>query len=200
MTIQYYFGLTSPYSFMGHERLYDIAAKHGADVALRPVRMGDVMAVSGGVPVKQRAAQRQAYRLVELARWRKHLGMEFHLEPAHFPAPDGDAALRVIAADALGLPAQKLALAYMRAVWVEQRNIGDAATVDAIVKEVGESEGFDAQAVIARAVGPETTGAYDRYTEEAISAQVFGAPTYLYQGEMFWGQDRLDFLEQALRG
>ena len=146
------------------------------------------------MPLAKRASQRQAYRLKELARWREFRGVPLNIHPKFFPAPADDAARLIIAADlALGTAAGlNLAQALMRAVWAEERNIGDADTRAAIVAE----QGLDATALAA--VANQAATAFDAYTEEAIAAQVFGAPWYLVEGEPFWGQDRLEFVERAL--
>jgi 2-hydroxychromene-2-carboxylate isomerase len=193
-SVHYFFTPVSPWTYMGHARFVQMAEQHGARILLRPVDLGRVFPVSGGLPLAKRAAQRQTYRLKELARWREFRGVPLNIHPKFFPAPADDAARLIIAADlALGTAAGlKLAEAIMRAVWAEERNIGDAQTRAAIVAE----QGLDAAALAA--VADQAATAFDAYTEEAIAAQVFGAPWYLVEGEPFWGQDRLEFVERAL--
>jgi len=193
-TVHYFFTPVSPWTYMGHARFVQMAQDHGARILLRPVDLGRVFPVSGGLPLAKRASQRQAYRLKELARWREFRGVPLNIHPKFFPEPADDAARLIIAADlALGTAAGlNLAQALMRAVWAEERNIGDADTRAAIVAE----QGLDATALAA--VANQAATAFDAYTEEAIAAQVFGAPWYLVEGEPFWGQDRLEFVERAL--
>src|SRR5450755_1985467 len=120
--IDYYFTPISPYTYLGHDRLLEIAAKHGATIAVKPVDYGRIFPLSGGLPLKQRAPQRQAYRLLELERWSKHLGMALNVQPKHFPVPPDAAAKWIIAAQARGeADALRLAGALLRAVWAEQR-------------------------------------------------------------------------------
>jgi 2-hydroxychromene-2-carboxylate isomerase len=194
--LQYYMTPASPWTYLGHPRFTDMAARYGATIQLRPVDYGKVFAQSGGLPLAKRAPQRQSYRLVELPRWSKHLSMPLNLHPKHFPVPPNDAAQRIIAADlAEGTgPAMTLAFALMRAVWAEERDVSDPHTLAAIVADCG----LDAARLAAKA--DEAREAYDRYTDEAIAMQVFGAPWYVLDGEPFWGQDRLDFLARALEG
>jgi 2-hydroxychromene-2-carboxylate isomerase len=194
--LQYYMTPASPWTYFGHSRFTDLAARHGATIQLRPVDYGKVFPQSGGLPLPKRAPQRQAYRLVELQRWSRHLDIPLNVHPKHFPVPPNDAAQRIIAADlAEGTgPAMALAFAVMRAVWVEDRDIADPDTLAAIVAACG----LDAARLAARA--DEARDAYDRYTDEAIEKQVFGAPWYVLDGEPFWGQDRLEFLARALEG
>lgn len=192
--IDYYFTPVSPWTYLGHTRFTDMLAKYGAEVLVKPVDFGKVFPVSGGLPLKQRAPQRQAYRMMELRRFREHTGLPLTLEPKYFPAPAEDAAVLIIAADRLHgtQKAMTLAGALLRACWTEERNIADAQTLTQIATE----QGLDPVALRERAA--EARGAYEAYTQEAIERQVFGAPTYRYRDELFWGQDRLDFLERAL--
>jgi 2-hydroxychromene-2-carboxylate isomerase len=193
-TVRYFFTPVSPWTYLGHERFVAIARRTGALVLVRPVDLGRVFPVSGGLPLGKRAPQRQAYRLHELARWRDALGVPLNLHPKHFPVPADLAAKTIVAADlAAGTDAAlSLAGALMRACWAEERDVSDPATVAAVVAE----RGLDAGALAARA--DEASKAFDAYTQEAIDAQVFGAPWYQVGDEPFWGQDRLEFVERAL--
>jgi len=195
-TIDYYMSHSSPWTYMGHDRFAAIARAAGASVNLRPADYGRVFAVSGGLPLKQRPVQRQAYRMMELKRWRAHLGVPLNLEPRFFPFDPNAAALLTIAALAQqGTEAgMQLTSAILRGCWAEEKNMADADTLVA----TADALGLKGAALLDLSCKPETAAAYQRNNEEAIAAQVFGAPTYIYQGELFWGQDRLDFLERAL--
>ena len=193
--IDYYFSPVSPWTYLGHARLREIARRHGATIAVKPVDYGRVFPVSGGLPLKQRAPQRQAYRMVELRRWREFLGVPIQLEPRFFPV-SADLAAKTIIAAAPGGSEKQLDLAHgiMRACWEEDRDISQAATLEA----VGTACGLDGAALVAAATQAAAQAEYDRLTQEAIELQVFGAPTYVVAGEPFWGQDRLDFVDRAL--
>lgn len=193
-TVDYYFTPASPWTYLGHARFVAMAARHGARIAVKPIDLGRVFPISGGLPLPKRAPQRQAYRLKELARWRDFLGVPLNLHPKHFPVPADDAARLIVAADLAAGNAAALTLsgALMRAVWAEERDISDAATRAAIVAECG----LDAAALAARA--DEAASRFDAFTAEAIERQVFGAPWFVIDGEPFWGQDRLEFVERAL--
>jgi len=194
-TVDYYFTPVSPYVYLGHERFVAMAKANGAHVAVKPVDLGRVFGVSGGLPLKQRAPQRQAYRLIELARWSKLLGVPLNPQPKHFPAP-GDLASRWILAAAEQGADHALALTggIGRAIWAEDRNVAEAATLG----EIATAHGLDAAGLARRAAENEIGERYDELTEEAIAHQMFGAPWYVYRGEPFWGQDRLDFLDREL--
>ncbi|MFY9316372.1 MAG: 2-hydroxychromene-2-carboxylate isomerase [Burkholderiales bacterium] len=186
--VDYYLTPTSPWSYLGHERFAQIAKKHGATVAVKPVDYGVIFPQSGGLPLAKRAPQRQAYRLQELARWREHLGVPLNIHPKFFPADPAPAACLICAA-----PEEKrMALAgdCLRAVWAGEKNIADPGVLAEIAARhrIGD-------AAVAVTKGK---ALYDSYTQEALARQVFGAPTYVCGSELFWGQDRLDFLDRAL--
>jgi 2-hydroxychromene-2-carboxylate isomerase len=193
--VDYYIAVVSPYVYLGHDRFVALAAKHGATIAVKPINLGEVFPVSGGLPLAKRAPQRQAYRLVELRRWSKFLGKPMHVEPKYFPV-SGDLATNLILAalDDGAAPALALVGAYGRAVWEQQRNIADPAVVEAIAGECG----LPGAALATRGNSPEIAAKYAAFTQEAIDRGVFGAPTYVYRDELYWGQDRLDFLDRAL--
>jgi len=191
-TVDYYLSLNSPWTYLGHERFMAIAAKAGAAVRLWPVDFSVIFPSTGGLPVGKRSPQRQAYRLQELARWRDFLGVPLNLHPAHWPADDGVATGLVMAARDDGLDAARLAGAFMRAVWAEERDIGDEATALAIAAE----QGVDGAPLLARVA--DRLAQRDRDSRDAIEKGVFGAPSYVIGDQIFWGQDRLDFVERAL--
>ena len=193
--VDYYFTPVSPYSYLGHDRFVALARRHGAAIAVKPIDLGKVFPVSGGVPLKQRAPQRQAYRLVELERWSSYLGIPLNLHPAHFPVPAEPSSRWILAALEQGVDtALAFAGSLGRAVWAEERDIADVETLAALAR----SQGLDVAALDERANAPDIATRYDVLSQEAIDRGVFGAPTYVYAGELFWGQDRLDFLDRAL--
>jgi 2-hydroxychromene-2-carboxylate isomerase len=193
--IDYYFTPVSPFMYLGHDRFVAIAKKHGATIAVKTINLGDVFPVSGGLPLSKRAPQRQAYRLLELKRWAEHRNVALHTQPRFFPVNGDLASAWILAAQEQGVT-QALALtaAVGRAIWEQQRDVAAEATLSAIAGE----QGMDAAALGRRAAAPEIGARYKALTQEAIERQVFGAPTYIYRDELFWGQDRLDFLDRAL--
>jgi len=197
-TVDYYFSPMSPWTYLGHARFAEMAQRHGARINVKPADYGKVFPVSGGLPLAKRAPQRQAYRLVELKRFRDHLKLPLNLQPKYFPVPTDLAAQFIVAAGRAGGSdaAMRLAGALLRACWAEERNIGDAETLGAICRE----QGLDAVALAAAAQSDAVKAEYEAYTAEAVARNVFGAPSYVIDGEIFWGQDRLDFVERALAG
>jgi 2-hydroxychromene-2-carboxylate isomerase len=193
VTVDYYLSLNSPWTWLGHERFMAMATKAGATVNLRPVDFSLIFPKTGGVPVPQRPPQRQAYRMQELKRWRSLLEIPLNLQPAHWPADDKLATGLVIAAREAGLDAARLAGAYMRAVWAEERNIGDEATALAIAAEQ-DIDGAELLPQMEQCLAMREVDSLAAMNER----NVFGAPSYVIGDEVYWGQDRLDFVQRAL--
>ena len=195
-SVDYYFAPQSPWAYLGHQRFHQILTKAGASVRVMPIDLGGkVFPISGGLPLGQRAPQRQAYRLTELARFSKWLGAPLHLKPTYFPVGGDDAAKLIIAVDMAAGPQAAMAIsgAILSAVWAQQRNIAAAKTLAELLKE----QNLPASC-LKQAYSQAAQERYESYTQMAIDAGVFGAPSYVVNGEIFWGQDRLDFVERAL--
>ena len=195
-TVDYYFAPQSPWAYLGHQRLVDIVARTGATLRVMPMDLGGkVFPISGGLPLGQRAPQRQAYRLVELQRFSQHLKIPLNLKPQYFPVGGDPAARLIIAADMAHGAAAAMAIAgaLLTACWAQDRNMADDAVLAELLQEQKLSAGL-----LAQSHSLEVQALYETYTQAAIAAGVFGAPSYVLEGEIFWGQDRLDFLEQAL--
>jgi 2-hydroxychromene-2-carboxylate isomerase len=195
-TVEYFLSPQSPWCYLGHQRLLDMARETGALVEPKPFDLGKVFSVSGGLPLAKRAPQRQAQRLVELERWASFLDLPMNVQPKFFPvSPDAAAKLLIAARTSLG-PNAALALlgAITRALWEEDKNIADEDTL----AQIATLCGFDGRMLLKSAQTPGVQEQYERNTEEAIAANVFGAPWYVVDGDGFWGQDRLDFVRRAL--
>ena len=194
-SVDYFFAPQSPWTYLGHERIAAIAAKADAAIRVMPVDLGRVFPVSGGLPLPKRAPQRQAYRLTELKRFSEHLQLPMNIQPKYFPVGGDDAAKLIIAVDLhdSAEQAMRLASAIQKACWVEERDIASETTLAEILLSLG----LPAQR-ITQAQQQAVQQRYDTNTQRAIDAGVFGAPTYIVGGEMFWGQDRLDFVERKL--
>jgi 2-hydroxychromene-2-carboxylate isomerase len=194
-TVDYYFTPQSPWTYLGHARFQAMASAAGASVRIFPVDFGKVFAVSGGLPLGKRAPQRQAYRLVELARFRDALNLPLHVQPTFFPVVGDDASRLIIAVDLQdGVDAaMRLSGAVFAAVWEQQRDIADASTLAALLTENGLDGGR-----LAESRSEAVQQRYEANTQAAMDAGVFGAPSYVVDGEIFWGQDRLDFVQRRL--
>lgn len=193
--ITYYYSLVSPWSYLGHARLGEIAARHGATVDYVPISLGAIFPRTGGLPLAKRAPARQAYRLAELRRWPQRLGLPLNVEPKHFPTDDRPAARLALAAKARGHDIAELSYTLMRACWVEERDIAEASTL----REIADAAGLDGQALLREAEGPDAQARLDEACRAALVDGCFGAPWYSVDGEPFWGQDRLDLVEALLQ-
>jgi 2-hydroxychromene-2-carboxylate isomerase len=193
-TVTVYYALQSPWTYLGWARFRDLAGRTGAEVRYRPIQMAPVFAASGGLPLAKRPKQRQAYRLMELERWRRRLNLPLNLHPKHFPVDEATAAGMVIAHGQRGGDVGRLSQAMMTAVWAGERDLADRPTLLAIAAE----QDLDGDALLEASVSEAVQEEYTANTEAAIAAGVFGVPSFLVGEELFWGQDRLDFVAEAL--
>ncbi|WP_016832055.1 2-hydroxychromene-2-carboxylate isomerase [Herbaspirillum lusitanum] len=195
---EYFFAPHSPFAYLGHARFVALARQYDVQVVLKPFDLSKIFGQSGGLPLAKRAPQRQAYRLKELERWSKFLGLPMNLQPTYFPV-QSDVAARLIIATQLAhgtSAALDLTGAVMRAIWEEEKNIADADTLLAIANGLGH----DGASLLKSAETASVQAEFDRFSEEATTANVFGAPWFIVDGEGYWGQDRLDFVERAFAG
>ncbi|MDO9438393.1 2-hydroxychromene-2-carboxylate isomerase [Hydrogenophaga sp.] len=195
-TVDYYFVPQSPWTYLGHARFAELLRETGASVRVLPMDLGRIFPISGGLPLPKRAPQRQSYRLLELRRFSEALDIPLHPEPQFFPVA-GDPAARLITAvaqhDGDGA-AMRLTGAVLTAVWAQQRDIASLDVLAQLLTETGLHEER-----LAQSQQPDVQARYDAQTQAAIDLNVFGAPSYVIDGELFWGQDRLDFVARKLR-
>jgi carboxymethylenebutenolidase len=196
--IDYFFSLNSPWTHLGAARIEAIAARHGATLRPFPMDTRDVVFPnSGGLPVAKRSPQRQAYRLQELRRWRSFLDIPIDLAPTHSPFDEALAAQCVIALRELkgDAPAVRLAHRVLKALWEESRNPGDREELAALIAECGQ----DPRWLLPEADREEWVRQRAEDSRMALERGVFGAPSYVIEDEIFWGQDRLDFVDRHLQ-
>jgi len=193
--VDYYFSLSSPWAYIGHKAFRDVVAAHGLAVNHKPVVLVDLFSETGGLPLVKRHPVRQRYRMVELQRWRDKRGLNFHLQPKHSPFNPRLADGVVIAAVEAGYDPDSFLRRAFAAVWEGQLDLADATTIAAIADDVG----LPGEQLVQRS-GTEAIGAaYEKNRQDAIGADVFGSPVYVLDGEVFWGQDRLELLADALK-
>jgi 2-hydroxychromene-2-carboxylate isomerase len=197
VTVDYYMTLNSPWTYLGSALFAEIAKRNSVTVNVKPAKFGPIFEQTGGLPLPKRSPQRRAYRMMELKRWREVRGIPIILEPKYVPCDDVTATRLVIAAKLQGSDAHRLSLELGRALWEREESVADPATL----ASAAERAGLDAAAL--RAGGPsdaELDQLHEQFTQEALAAGVFGAPSFvLPSGEIFWGQDRLEMLERALK-
>ena len=195
-----YYSLSSPWAYLAGPKLQDIVRRHRAKLLLKPFDFQAIVPQTGGVPLRTRPEPRRAYHDVELDRWRQYLGMPLVLKPKHYPQVVTDAdwnkrpGWMVIAAQDQGLDAFTLSHALLRALWAEERNTADADVRRAIADE----NGFNGAALAAAETSVRVAELYRQYSDEALVLGVFGAPTFVLGHQLFWGQDRLDFVDRAM--
>ncbi|KAM0186772.1 hypothetical protein ACHAPI_011498 [Fusarium lateritium] len=198
--IEYYFSFISLWSYIGSRRLQALAKQHDAKIIYKPIDLLHIFSISGGLPVKQRSVQRQAYRLVEMERWAEVRDLPIVQQPKFYPA-DPSLAHRVLLAaiEELGnedASVSEFARRGLETVWANESDIADPATI----VQVANASGLDGDRLIERArkeskfADQETS-----LTKEAVDRRFFGAPFYIYRGEPFWGQDRLEMLDEVIK-
>ncbi len=197
--IDYYLALSSPWTYLAGPRFAALVERNGLAVTFKPYDIMRVFQLNGTKPVGQRPKPVQANRLRELGRWRDFLDMPLNLHPAHFPVDPTFAGRMLIAAQEEGAAQDKtiaLSFAFLRACWAAERDLADEKTLAAIADSVG----LGGESLLAAARSDGVTAVFESNTEEAIAKDVFGSPTWMVDGELFWGQDRLDFLTRFVEG
>ena len=192
--VDYYYSHVSPFSFLGHQRLITLSKQIKFDINPVPITIPRIFSMTGGIPLSKRSEQRQEYRLWELKRWSQATGISLNLQPRHFPVDDAVSARMALVAQESGLNILPLSYAFMKAVWQEDKDISEPDTLVAIA----ESVGYDGEALYSRSQDNDVDMRLCDICETAIKVGIFGAPTYIFDGEPFWGQDRLDMLAQAV--
>jgi len=189
--IDFYFDLSSPYSYLAATQLDAIANRHGAIIAWKPLVLAAVFKAQGNV-MPAVCVPKAQYMVKDLARWAEHYGVPFQMS-SRFPLPTIRGMRLIIAAESSGRSGD-LAKSLFVGMWERDLDISSDAVLRTLVSECGLS----ADELMA---ATETSAVKDKlraYTDEAISRGVFGAPAMMVDGELFWGNDRLHFLEKQL--
>ena len=192
--IMYYFSFNSPWSYLGDANLISIANRHQAKIVHKPTDFARVFPSTGGLPLPKRSPARKTYRLQELNRWRTYLDIPLITEPTHWPANERPSVGMILAGINNKLDIAPLASAILRALWAEDLNITDEKT---LIK-IAEDNGFDGANLIQESRNKELDLQWIANANDALDSGVFGAPSYVLGNQLFWGQDRLQFLERAL--
>ena len=192
--IDYYFTLLSPWTYLGHDAFVALAREHGLTIAYKPTPLRSVFDETGGLPLPKRHPVRQRYRILELQRWREKRGLPLVLYPKHFPFDVSLADRMVIAIAEQGGDPSGFVGAVLAGVWARDEDLSRPE----LLTELAEKAGFDGAQVLAAAESEAVKGRYQQTVDAAIAAGVFGAPSYVLDGEVFWGQDRLELLADAL--
>ena len=194
--ISYYFSLASPWAYMGHEWFLATARNRRLPVVYKPMKLMELFSRTGGTPLAKRHKARQDYRFIELQRWQMRRGIEMNLKPKYFPFDASLADRTVIAAAEQGINPGRLTLRLMRAVYCREQ---DLSQEEIIIQALSSGiDKLDGKALVARAKTPEMEAIYQANTDEAVAKGVFGSPTYETGGELYWGQDRIELMNEAI--
>jgi len=196
MKIEYYYSISSPFTYLGSLKFQSMAKKYNTEIIEKPCDLvGGIFTRTGGIPVPQRSMQRQKYRLDEIKRWSKFLSIKTNIKPKFFPPKDPHLPAKfTIAASLLGI---KVIFGHelLKQLWDEEKDISDEKNIEII----SNSFKINFKELSDLAKSEKVSKIYANNTEDAIEKNVFGAPTYIFNDELFWGQDRLEFLERALK-
>jgi 2-hydroxychromene-2-carboxylate isomerase len=193
--VDYYFSLPSPWAYIGHKPFLEVATTHGLKISYKPVVLVDLFSETGGLPLIKRHPVRQRYRMVELQRWRDKRGLNFHLQPSNWPFNARLADGVVIAALEAGHDPDSFMRRAFAAIWEDQLDLADAAT---LVK-IADQSGLPGAQLVERSGSEAISAGYEQNRQDALAADVFGSPVYVLDGEVFWGQDRIELLADALK-
>ena len=196
MKIKYFMSHGSPWTFLGHKKVNEISKTNNCELDIMPVNYGEIFPVSGGLPVHKRPLQRQKYRLQELKRWSEFLKIKLNPEPKHFPSRSLLPSKVIISVKILNFEnVNDIAYAIMEGLWIKEMNIDDPKNLKKILTRFIKT----ADEVIDFSESKQVEKEINEYTKEAIDLAVFGAPTYIINDQIYWGQDRLDFLERYIK-
>ena len=189
--LEYFYDYVSPFSYLANSQVPALVERTGAELVYRPFFLGGVMQASGNSPPASVPAKGK-YMFTDIARWVKRYGIELKFNP-HFPVNTVKPMRGALVALEEGfVSAYNDAL--FAAMWREEKNVGDAA----VLKEVLDAAGLAADTVLKGIDEPRIKEQLKANSDEAVERGAFGAPTFFVDGEMFFGNDRLDFLEEKL--
>jgi 2-hydroxychromene-2-carboxylate isomerase len=192
--IDYYFSVLSPFTYLAGRKLEEIAGRYAIDIEYKPFDLMKVFKTQGTPALGERHESRRSYRLQELERISKHENMPINFHPAHWPTNPVPASCAIITAQMTGGgDIGGLVQGFLRATWAEEKDIAE----DHIVRAQLEAHGFDSG--LADKDMLSAVEIYEKNTNDALNSNVFGSPTYVLDHHLYWGQDRLGFLEKHLK-
>ncbi len=195
-TIDYYYSTRSIYAYFGAERIVTLARDAGRVLVHKPIDLSRVIPASGSLAFDQRPASHKNYFFGrEIERWKEYLGIPVLVDPVHHVGNREWPSGFVIAAQMQGADVDALHVAILRALWQDDRDVGDPDVLAQIAREAG----LDPHPLLSAALDAAVQQVFARNSEEAVACGVFGSPTYIVDGEMFYGQDRLMMVERALK-
>jgi len=194
-TIDFYFSFISLYTYIGYEAFQALVEKYDLEVNYKPIDLHAIFAAGGGLPVTKRPPQRQAYRFVEMQRWALTRNIPLVLKPKHHPSNPEIGHRMLLAAMAQGQDIREFIHNALKILWVDDQNIEDPEIIVAAANRAG----LNGPALLEQSQAADIQPKVDALTQEAVTRQVFGTPFFFYKDEPFWGQDRLEMLEDLIR-
>jgi 2-hydroxychromene-2-carboxylate isomerase len=194
-TIDFYFSFVSLYTYIGYEAFQDLVNRYDLEVNYKPIDLHAVFSAGGGLPVLKRPPQRQAYRFVEMQRWRLARNIPLVLKPKHHPSDPVIGHRMLLAALKEGSDVRQFVGNALKILWVDDLDIQDPK----VMVQVANESGLKGDALLEKSHDAAIQTDIDRLTQEAVERQVFGTPFFFYRDEPFWGQDRLEMLEDMIR-
>jgi len=195
-TVELFYDFSSPNSYFAALQLPAIAERNGATIEYRPFFLGGLFKALGvHMTPGMSSPAKAAHSRRDFERWSARYGVPFRF-PSRFPMNTVRALRTALVLDGHGFEHRRYAEAVFRAYWVDDLDIADPATLRKLLDELG----LDAAAMLAESEQPDAKDALKQRTDEALARGIFGAPSMLVGGELYFGKDRLDFVEDALRG
>ena len=193
--IDFYFSFISLYTYIGYAAFEELVQKYDLEVTYKPIDLHAVFTASGGLPVSKRPPQRQAYRFVEMQRWALQRNIPLVLKPKHHPSDPVAGHRMLLAAMAQNLDVRAFIRNSLKILWVDDLDIKDPN----VMVDVANKSGLNGDQLLKESANPVIDTEINRLTAEAVERQVFGTPFFFYRDEPFWGQDRLEQLEDAIQ-
>jgi 2-hydroxychromene-2-carboxylate isomerase len=194
-TIDFYFSFISLYTYIGYEAFQDLVNRYDLEVNYKPIDLHAVFSAGGGLPVSKRPPQRQAYRFVEMQRWRLARNIPLVLKPKHHPSDPVIGHRMLLAALKEGADVRQFVGNALKILWVNDLDIQDPK----VMVQVANQSGLKGEVLLEKSQDAAIQTDIDSLTQEAVQRQVFGTPFFFYRDEPFWGQDRLEMLEDMIR-
>lgn len=193
--LDYYFATPSPWAYLATPRIIELEKKYNIEINWKPADLMEIFSIHGVANVKDRPQPVQLNRLTELGRWSKFLNMPLTIQPKYFPVDPTLSHKVIILAQKNNIDVKNLIFSFQKAVWTDEKDISN----ENVILEICKTNKFESSSIITDANSEEIQNEYKNNTKDALSKNVWGSPTFVYNNELFWGQDRIEFLERAIQ-
>ncbi len=193
--LDYYFATSSPWAYFATPRIKTIQEKYNLKINWKPCNLAKIFSINGTLNVKDRPLPVQINRLNELKRWSDFLNMPNSIKPKYFPVDPTISHKIIIIAQNKNMDPFDITFTFMKSVWADEKDI----TNDETIKNICKQNNISSDLILDEVNSSEINNQYLKNTEEALKNNVWGSPTFIYNNELFWGQDRIEFLERAIQ-